>query len=72
MNINELREIENAESDAERAAWISTYMSKLDTYDPPEALMRTIDQYRNAYGVTHTEATRCVHEIIWEKLGTAR
>ena len=82
MNINENKSIENAEPtlydeicagdhpDIERrfTEGFQTATS-LHMCTSEEAIISAVEQFRKAYGVTNTMATRCIQEILWQHIG---
>jgi hypothetical protein len=80
MNINENKEIANAEPcileelrDGQHKDTVAHYKDDYDalieSQTHEEIIMNLTDDFRKAHNVTHTTAVRCIHEILWSRCG---
>tara|TARA_R100000808_G_scaffold9706_3_gene26431 strand:+ start:1517 stop:1786 length:270 start_codon:yes stop_codon:yes gene_type:complete len=80
MNINENKEIANAEPslleelrDGQHKDIVAHYKDEYNwlgaSCSHEESIRNLVDDFRETHKVTHTTATRCIHEILWEQCG---
>ena len=80
MNINENKEIANAEPslleelrDGQHKDIVAHYKDEYDNnrtrHSHEESIRYLVDDFRETHKVTHTTATRCILEILWEQCG---